>query len=44
MLRDQFKQAHAGLEGIMADVEPEQVHWMPQGTAMPVGALYVHIV
>jgi len=44
MLRDQFRQAHAGLEGVMADVEPGQVHWMPQGTAMPIGSIYVHIV
>ena len=44
MIRDQFKQAHDALEGILADVEPEQVHWIPPGTATPLGPLYVHIV
>ncbi len=44
LIRDQFKQAHDALEGILSDVEPEQVHWVPPGTATPIGALYVHIV
>ena len=44
MIRDQFKRAHEALEQIMSDVEPEQVHWVPPGTAMPIGALYAHVV
>jgi DinB superfamily len=41
-LIDQYRQAHQALEGTMADVEPEQVHWGPPGKAIPIGASYAH--
>jgi len=30
------------LEMVMADVTPEQAHWLPTGTANPAGACYAH--
>ncbi len=44
LLRLQVRQAHEYLEGTMADVTPEQVHWPPPGTANPIGATYVHLL
>ena len=41
-LRALYEQAHQVLEGTMADVSPEQVHWSPPGNAVPVGAAYAH--
>ena len=32
------------LEGILADVQSEHVHWLPPGKALPIGALYVHVL
>jgi hypothetical protein len=44
LLREQLRAAHEYLEGTMADVTPEQAHWIPPGTATPIGANYVHVV
>lgn len=41
-LRAQYQQAHQALEGTMADVAPEHVHWGPPGKAVPIGAAYAH--
>jgi hypothetical protein len=32
------------LEGTVADVENEHADWAPPGKALPLGALYVHVV
>ena len=32
------------LESTMADVESEHAHWAPQGKALPLGALYIHVL
>ena len=32
------------LEGTMADVESEHAHWAPPGKALPLGALYIHVL
>jgi hypothetical protein len=42
LLREQLKEAHQFLEATMADVTPEQAQWTPPGTALPLGAIYVH--
>src|SRR3990172_3479035 len=44
LLRDQVKQAHEFLEGTVADVVPEQAHWLPPGKANPLGATYAHVL
>ncbi len=44
ILQAQVETAHQILEGTMADVTPEQAHWMPPGKAIPLGATYAHIV
>jgi hypothetical protein len=42
--REQLQAAHGLLEGTVSDVTSEQAHWSPQGNAMPLGALYAHVV
>lgn len=42
LVREQLKQAHEFFEATMADVTPEQAHWMPPGAALPLGAIYAH--
>jgi uncharacterized damage-inducible protein DinB len=44
LLRAQYKDAHETLEGTMQGVTPEQTHWLPTGTANPLGATYVHVL
>src|SRR4051812_18947334 len=44
LLREQIQQAHGFLQATMEDVTAEQAHWMPTGTANPLGATYVHAV
>ncbi len=44
LLREQTKGVHELIEGTMADVTPEQAHWIPPGVAMPIGATYAHVV
>jgi DinB family protein len=44
LLREQIQQAHGLLAATMEDVTAEQAHWLPPGTANPLGATYVHAV
>ncbi|MBV7336055.1 DinB family protein [Chloroflexi bacterium TSY] len=44
LLRAQYKGAHDVLEGTMKGVTSEQAHWIPAGTANPLGATYAHIL
>ena len=44
LLREEIKTAHQYLEGTLGDVTEELVHWIPPGTALPVGATYAHVV
>jgi DinB superfamily len=44
LLRSQLQQAHAWLEGTLADVTPELAHAMPAGTVNPIGAQYAHVL
>jgi hypothetical protein len=43
-LRELVKNVNELLEATMADVTPEQAHWIPPGVAMPIGAHYAHVV
>jgi len=44
LLRELMKNVNELLEGTMADVTPEQAHWIPPGVANPIGATYAHVV
>lgn len=44
LLRTQVKEAIQWLEGIVADLTPEDAHWKPPGMALPAGAVYAHVV
>src|SRR5258708_17684978 len=45
LLREQVKQVHQYVEGIMADVPPELAHWHPPGTIVnSLGGNYAHII
>ena len=44
LLRQQLRDTHGLLEETMADVSPEQTHWLPPGTANPLGATYAHAI
>ena len=44
LLREQMTSAHQSLEGTMAGVTPEQLHWAPAGRANPIGASYAHVI
>jgi hypothetical protein len=44
LLREQAQQAHQFLESTVADITPEQAHWVPPGNAHPIGATYVHAI
>jgi hypothetical protein len=44
LLREQLQVAVQLLEGTMEGVTPEQAHWLPAGTANPIGANYAHVV
>jgi hypothetical protein len=44
LLRQQFQITHNFLEGTMADLTEEQAHWSPPGAAMPIAAVYAHVV
>lgn len=44
LLREQLRAAHEYLDGTMADVTPEQLHWIPPGRATPLGANYLHLI
>ncbi len=44
LLRQQVEEAREVLDGTMADVTPQQVHWSPPGKANPLGATYAHTI
>ncbi len=44
LLRMQMREAHELLESTMGDITAEQVHYLPQGRALPVGAAYAHVI
>jgi hypothetical protein len=41
-LREGLKWSNDLLEMVMADVTPDQLHWIPPGHAHPVGSTYAH--
>ena len=43
-LREQMKDALRWLDGIAADLTPEDAHWKPPGKALPAGAVYAHVL
>ena len=44
LLRQQVRIVHDILEATMADVTPEQAHWVPSSIANPLDATYAHVV
>lgn len=44
LLREQLRAAWETLEGTTKDLSPETAHWIPPGTALPLGAAYAHAV
>lgn len=42
-IRQEIQAGHWWLEGTMADVTPDQLHWIPPGVANPIGACYAHV-
>ncbi len=43
LISGEINTAHEWLEGIMQDVTIEIAHWVPPGTAHPVGSRYAHM-
>lgn len=44
LLREELKEAHDLLESTVGEVTPEQLHFVPEGRALPVGAAYAHVI
>jgi len=44
LLRTQMREAHNLLESTLGDITPEQLHFLPPGRALPVGAAYAHVI
>jgi len=44
LLREQLRAAWETLEGTAADLTPGVAHWIPPGTALPIGAAYAHVL
>ncbi|HET6318732.1 MAG TPA: DinB family protein [Chloroflexota bacterium] len=44
LLREIIRAARNVFDGTMADVTPEQAHYIPPGIANPLGATYAHVV
>ena len=44
LLRMQLREAHALLEATLGELTTEQVHYLPAGRALPVGAAYAHVI
>jgi len=42
--RTALKSAHQSFKGTVADVTIEDAHFIPQGTAHPIGARYAHLI
>lgn len=43
-LREQLREAHDFLDETLGDVTDEELHWLPPGTANPIGATFAHVV
>ncbi|MDP6606691.1 MAG: DinB family protein [Dehalococcoidia bacterium] len=44
IVREELRHSHDWLEQTVEGVTAEQLHWLPPGTANPIGATYVHVV
>jgi hypothetical protein len=44
LIKDQLKEAHDTFNGTVGDVTEDQLHKDPGGKALPLGALYAHLV
>jgi hypothetical protein len=44
LIKEELKNAHETFEATMADVTDEQLHKDPGGKALPIGAVYAHLV
>ncbi len=44
LLREGLKGAHELLESTLGEVTPEQLHYVPESRALPVGAAYAHVI
>lgn len=44
LLRMQMREAHNLLEATLGDATVEQLHYMPEGRALPIGAAYAHVI
>ncbi len=44
IIRQSLKDAYETLDGIMQGVTEEVAHWQPAGKALPIAALYTHIL
>lgn len=44
LLRKQVQMANGMLEGVIAGITSEHVHWIPPGIANPIGAQYAHVL
>jgi hypothetical protein len=42
LLRDDLRVAHELMESTLGDPTPEQLHYLPAGRALPMGAAYAH--
>ncbi len=44
IIKDYVKDARGVLESTMADVTEKQAHFLPPNAALPIGALYAHVI
>jgi hypothetical protein len=44
LLRMQMDEAHKLLESTVGDLTGDQLHYLPEGRALPVGAAYAHVI
>ena len=44
LLKDELKSAREVFEGTVGDVTQEQLHQLPGGKALPLGAVYAHLI
>lgn len=44
LLRMQMTEAHRLLELTLGEPSPEQLHYVPEGRALPIGAAYAHVI
>lgn len=44
LLRMQMAEAHKLLESTLGEVTADQLHYLPEGRALPIGAAYAHVI